>query len=70
MEQRIKEALAAIEDVMKMAYNNAYPECCGQGKHECCGNFYPAWDQEDQEIMDRLAPVRDFLISLLAAQEK
>ncbi|HSH42549.1 MAG TPA: hypothetical protein VK973_10550 [Arenicellales bacterium] len=64
----ISTALDAVDGALQDAYSNAYPVCCGRGNSGgCCGDPAPEWSQEDQRIMDILAPVHDALSDLLAA---
>lgn len=64
----MREALQAVETVLADAYYRHFPECCGQGHSECCGNFIEQWTPEDHKILDTLSPIQRSLQQALAAE--
>ena len=65
----IERALAAVRDELNMAYNDAYPVCCGRAGEECCGSPEPEWTKQAMATMDNLGPIEKELAGLLNASK-
>lgn len=62
-----EQALDAVRNVLQRAYNSAEPVCCGRAGTECCGSPEPEWSEYDQQIMNDLQPVEEYLSQALSA---
>lgn len=62
-----EQALDAVRNVLQRAYNSAEPVCCGRAGTECCGSPEPEWSEYDQQIMNDLQPVEEYLSKALSA---